>query len=427
VTPLRALARCAPPLLVALVAGCAAEREVATVRVERRDFVHRVRAEGVLAPTRATTIAVPTQVRRAARIAWRADDGVRVEEGDVVVRFDPLEMERELDKGRADLAQSRLQESKAGAQSDDRSRGVERERAVAELELDVAERYLKTDDSVFSRHEIIESQIDGDLAATRKQQATELAGIHQQLSRTETELAAIERRRAEQRIAQAREALAGLEVRAPHGGLLTWSRDWRGELPEVGQQVWGGQPLAEIPSLERMKAEVYVLEADAGGLAPGLPAVVRVEAHPERAIAATVARVDAVAKSPYRGTPMQYFGVELELDEDAAGQAAGLRPGQRVTATLVLERREGALVIPRQALMTDRDEPYVWVRDGGGFVVREIETGAQSAALVVVDGGLEEGEVVALEPPNATEDEATPRDAGTEAAAEPATIATGAL
>ncbi|HVS15548.1 MAG TPA: HlyD family efflux transporter periplasmic adaptor subunit [Thermoanaerobaculia bacterium] len=400
-------ARRALLLLAPIAAGCVAERDVATLRVERQAFVHRVRAEGVLVPTRATTIAVPTQVRHAARIAWRAEDGVRVEAGDVVVRFDPLEMERELEKGRADLAQSRLEGSKTDAAGDDRSRTVARERAVAELELDVAERYLKTDDSVYSRHEIIESQIDGDLAATRRAQATELEGIHQELSQTESDLLTIAKRRAEQRIEQASQALDGLEVRAPHAGLLTWNRDWSGELPEVGQQVWGGQPLAEIPSLERMKAEVYVLEADAGGLAPGLSAVLRVEAHPERAFDATVARVDAVAKSPYRGTPIQYFGVELELDAPV-DQTADLRPGQRVTATLVIERRDEALVVPRQALMTDRETPYVWVRERGGFVAREVVTGPQSAALVVIDRGLDAGEVVTLEPPNAPAEKAKP-------------------
>jgi RND family efflux transporter MFP subunit len=405
--------------LVVAAGACAAEREVATYRVERQSFVHRVRAEGHLSPTQATTISVPTQVRQAVRIAWRAEDGAALSAGDVVVRFDPLEMERELEKGRADLEQSQLKGSKAEATSAERAHGVDRQRAEAELQLDVAERFEKTDDSIYSRHEIIESQIDTELAAQRKEQAAELAVIHQDLAQAETALLDIETRRANQRIEQARTGLDELEVRAPHSGLLTWSRDWRGEIPEVGQQVWAGQPLAQIPSLERMKADVFVLEADAGGLAPGQGATVRVEAHPETALRGSVTRVDAVAKAPYRGTPLQYFGVELELEPEAAADPR-LRPGQRVTATLRLEARDDALVIPRQALMTDRDDPYVWVKQGRRFVARAVTLGPLSAAQVVVEKGLEDGDVVALEP---VETEAEPgrepaEDAGREGGAE---------
>jgi len=390
-------------LLLATLA-CDRQPEVATHRVERQRFVHRVRAEGHLAPTQATTISVPTQVRQVVRVAWRAEDGAAVEAGDVVVRFDPLEMERELEKGQADLRQSRLKGTKAEATSAERTHGVTRQRAEAELQLGVAERFEKSDDSIYSRHEIIESQIDTGLAAQRKELAAELETIHRDLSEAEIALLDIETRRANQRIEQARVGLDELEVRAPHSGLLTWSRDWRGEIPQVGQQVWAGQQLAEIPSLERMKAEVFVLEADAGGLAAGQTALVRVEAHPETALPATVVRVDAVAKAPYRGTPLQFFGVELALADEVAGDPR-LRPGQRVTATLLIQDLDDALVIPRQALMTDRDDPYVWLREGGGFVARRVTLGPQAAAQLVVAEGLEPGDVIALEPaqPQATE------------------------
>ena len=410
------------PLVIALGA-CSPQRDVATYRVERQPFTHRVRAEGHLTPVQATSISVPSQVRQAVRIAWRAEDGVAVAAGDVVVRFDPLEMERELEQGRSELKQSQLEGTKAEAASAERVHGVTRDRAVAELELDVAERFEKTDDSIYSRHEIIESQIDGDLAAQRKEQAAALETIHRELSQAEVALLDIKARRANQRIDQAMTGLEELEVRAPHGGLLTWSRDWRGEIPQVGQQVWGGQQLAQIPSLERMKAEVFVLAADAGGLVAGQRALVRVEAHPETVLPASVARVDAVAKAPQRGSPLQFFGVELALEGDAAADGR-LRPGQRVTATLLIADLDDALVIPRQAMMTDRDDPYVWLRQGGDFVERALRLGPQSAARAVVESGLEAGDVIALEPlrPEAPADPG-PADGGADSGP---TTATGA-
>jgi biotin carboxyl carrier protein len=411
-------------VLAALVAACAPPPEAATVRVSRRDFVHRVRAEGTLVAERATSVVVPPEVQLPARIAWLAEDGIEVEAGQPIVRFDDFEMSRRLEQGRADFESSRLKITKAKAEGESQLLAIEGDRQLAELELDVAERFQMTDEEVFSRFEILESAIDGELAAERKERAEELAGIHADLAATERDLLEIEQGRAGQRIDEARAGLRALDVRAPHAGFLTWNRDWRGEQVQVGQQVWRGQPLAQIPEIDRMKAEVAVLEADAGGLEVGGRATLRIEAHPEEVFAATVRRVDTVARPRQRGSPIQYFGVELELERT---DPARMRPGQRVVATLVLAERRDVLVLPRQAVVlpgarrengrpavrTGGDgsgregEPSrgkVWVREGRELVEREVELGLRSAALVVIESGLEEGEVVALEPPHSPED-----------------------
>ena len=41
--------------------------------------------------------------------------------------------------------------------------------------------------------------------------------------------------------------------------------------------MWRGQPIGEIPDLKSMKAEVFVLEADAAGLAVGEKATLSLE------------------------------------------------------------------------------------------------------------------------------------------------------
>ncbi len=60
-------------------------------------------------------------------------------------------------------------------------------------------------------------------------------------------------------------------------------------------------------------AEVYVLEADAGGLTPGRQAQVTVESAPGVTWPAKIARVDSLAKPRIQGSPVQYFAVTLAL------------------------------------------------------------------------------------------------------------------
>ena len=97
-----------------------------------------------------------------------------------------------------------------------------------------------------------------------------------------------------------------MALTAPHDGLVVFVHDWRGDTPRVGETLWASEKIAEIPRLDTMEAEVFVLEADAGGLVVGQPATVLVEGRPDAPIKATAARVDAVAKTHYRGSPVPY-------------------------------------------------------------------------------------------------------------------------
>ena len=120
---------------------------------------------------------------------------------------------------------------------------------------------------------------------------------------------------------------------------------------------------------------------------------------PEQPIEATVKRVEPVARRRFRGSPVQYFGVVLELGET---DPATMKPGQRVEATLFLEEREAVVVVPRQAIFVDDGEAAVWIRNGSAFEERAVELGPQSPSFAVVESGLEPGDVVALERPSQT-------------------------
>lgn len=386
-------------LSFALLVGCATKSDVATYVVERRDLVHRVTAEGNLKAKTVTAVSVPSVARHGVRIAWMAPDGSRVHEGEVVARFDAAKMLRALDESSADHETGSHKIEKSRVESTNKVSRIQMNREVAGLELDAAKRYKKDDDELYTRVEIIESEIDGDLAADRKAHATAMLDVQKELKDTELDLLRIEQRKAQIKIDQANEGLAALDIRSPSEGLLSWVRDWRGELPQVGQQVWPGQPLGEIPALAEMKAEVFLLEADAGGLDVGQPATLVVEAHPDRPFEAKVARVDPVAKPRFRGSPVQYFGVELELEKS---DPSIMKPGQRVTATVYLHSYQDVLVIPRQALMTDDDGPFVYVEEGGSFVERRVELEVQSTAFAVIMEGLDQGDRIALEPPDRT-------------------------
>ncbi len=298
--------------------------DVPTLRIEKTEFVRRVPAQGDLQAVRATPISVPAGVPGPFRIGWLAPDGSLVRKGDVVIRFDPSVLEKRLVDAEDDLRGARLQMDKEQLTGLSEVRKLEKDAAMARVELENARQFQKKDAGIFSRSEIIESDIDQQLAIERQKHAEGSQHTHQRLTGTELDLLRIKVRQADAKIQQARAGLQALAVTAPHDGVLILKRNWRGETTRVGDSVWNGQPLAEIPDLSTMQAEVYVLEADAGGLKTGKTATVAVESAPGVTYPARIQRVDALAKPRIPGSPVQYFGVTLELAKHrSAGDEAG--------------------------------------------------------------------------------------------------------
>jgi hypothetical protein len=200
--------------------------------------------------------------------------------------------------------------------------------------------------------------------------------------------------------------LQKLEVKAPHDGIFVLKAVW-GRKPEVGQMVWGGNAVAEIPKLEKMEAQVYVLEADAGGLEAGLSATLVLEAQPDVVYEATVSQVAALAQRRSHRSPIQYFSVTLELERT---DPIVMKPGHRVAAVLTLDERQDVLAVPRQSVFEEDGKKVVYVRRGSDFEPVEVELGPSALGRLVIEKGLAEGEDIALRDPTRPIDD--PGDAG---------------
>ena len=365
-------------------------------------FRVRVTAEGNLSAVTSTPLTAPMKPQMPFTLSWLVEEGAVVAEGEVVARFDASQLEKDREDG---LSDQRISDHRIGSAETSREVNegkLERDADVAERELDVAQEFQSSDHELYSKIEIIESQIDTELARTRSEHARESRSIQSELSQAEIDLLAIERRKADIKVEQAAEGLAALEVRAPHGGIVMLERDWRGNPVRVGDTVWPGRPLARIPDLTEMQAEVYVLEADAGDLEAGQQATVWLEAHPGEPHAASVEKIDPMAGRRNRRVPVQYFRTVLALEET---DTEVMKPGARVRAEITIADLDEAITVPRQAVcaVDGASVVYRWTRRG--FEPVEVELGPAALGRVVIASGLEPGDRIALRDPTASEED----------------------
>ena len=383
-------------VLLAVLGGCSRVRSsTPMVEVKKAPFTRQVTAEGYLRAVKSTPLSAPTGGRGGQKIAWMVRDGSKVAKGDVVLRFDPTELEKKLQDGQADRAAADAKIAKetvtAGAAVRDRNRTAE----MSSAELEKQKQFASKDTLIFSRNQIAESAIDEGLSIAKVDHANATKTIESSLSASKVDLIAVEKRKAELQVKLAEKGLASIELRAPHDGIIVFEQDWRGNLPHVGDTVWPGQTVASLPLLDEMEAEVFVLEADASGLAVGNPASVTLESHPEPPFDGKVARIDSLAKPRVREVPIQYFGATIGL---STTDRERMKPGERVHALLTLEAKE-ALTVPRQAVFEREGNTVVYRAQNGKLEPVVVKLGASTPGSVVIEDGLKDGDRIATEAP----------------------------
>ena len=372
---------------------------VPSLTVRPVTFVRRVGADGTLRAVTATPITAPMAEFGVMKLAWLAPEGAHVAAGDIVARLDPTaaakalrEAQAELDTGEAELRVERIKATQTIAEAD-------AEVAITTEELVQQKKFQATDPVIFSRNQILEADLDANIAVAHQNAAKLAARIDRSVTRATVEIQQLDRDQRALARDRAKTALADMDVHAPHAGILVLHRGYDGELPRLGAEVSPNQELANLPDVSVMEAEVLVLELDGDGLAVGQPVDVTLASRPGSLVRGTIRVVDKVAKPRTPGVPIQYFSVVVQLpvtDRDA------MKPAARVHANIVLADKT-AIVVPRQAVVERGGRTIVYRRDlVRGFAPVAVTLGAATSGRVVIASGLVEGDVIALRDPTET-------------------------
>lgn len=369
--------------------------DVPTTPITLEPFRRVAEANGYLKPVDTTTITSPRGQRRPRIIAWMADDGAKVAAGDVLLRFDDADEKLKVksnlsDRAKADRSLEKERVSATSKQTDrDLTAGVTKEELARTRELGIKDRRF------FSRNEVIESQLDEKLYDNRLSHAAEAKVMEQKVSSRQLEVLGVERKKAIEQGEEAKKALDSLEVRATTAGTFVVERNGE-RIIRKGDMVWPGMRIAELATSLRMEAEVFVLEADAGGLAIGKEAELIVESQPNITYKAKVASVEPFPKPLHPDVPTQYFTARITSDEIPPG----LKPGQSVRVRVFLENRDKALVVPRQAVFERNGENVLFKEVGKNKFERiPVKLGPGTVGRLVIEEGPPVGTRVALRDP----------------------------
>lgn len=428
----KALARFRWPLAVAALALLlfamgrmrAVEVDMASVTRGRIEEVITEEARTQLHTERVVTAELPGTVRRV-----ELEEGDRVEAGQVITTIEDTELKLYLDVLRADLkeVQARLagadvplpKQSEIDAAEQD-ARRTDHEQQAVRQELAGAEAQLQFADSDHRRMKDLfdsgsatdrqDQQARRDLAAARATHAglanrlaaaeagAQVAGLRKQVlldSLGDTaylhDVYAAQIGQSQKNIELLTYELGKTAVRSPISGVILEKH------VDSDQFVQPGAGLVRVGDMDTIEIRADILSDDVGRVQVGQEVLLL-----GRAVADPAARGRVEKVYPSGFTKISSLGVRQQRVAVLVGfdnRPLGLKPGYELDVQIVVDARDDAVLVPRDAVFAGREGMAVFAVEGRRARRRPVELGLRGEDAYEVLGGLEPGDVVVRRPP----------------------------
>lgn len=202
------------------------------------------------------------------------------------------------------------------------------------------------------------------------------------------------------------EQLDKCKIYAPQSGMVAYAmengRRGSSSVIEEGAFVRQRQQILTIPDLSSMQVNTAVHESVLDKVQKGLKATVRVDAFPELRLTGTV---DTVAVLPDQGgwlsSDTKVYKTIVTIDDETVQ----LKPGMTAVVEIDIETLYDVLSVPIQAIVQRGRMNWCYVKVDGKIQRRDVKLGETNDKFVEVKDGLQEGDIVVLNPMSLVEED----------------------
>jgi len=261
------------------------------------------------------------------KITFMAPEGRFIKKGKRLIGFDASQIEQKLKDKQNELktAQKKLRNNRL--KNDAKSEAFKLSLAEAKMNLEKAERKWQQSkglESIIETKKLaLEQQIAVDEVLKFERTIKKNAEIN--LAKVGTGESNVARLKNE--VKQYQDSIKRMMVKSPKSGIVVYKTDRRGEKHSVGDTVWMGRQLIELPSLDQMMIKAEILEADAGRIAVGQEVDIVVDAASDRVFKGRIKSLGSVFRRKSKDQPNIIFDAQISINK---ADPEIMRPGMAV-------------------------------------------------------------------------------------------------
>lgn len=352
--------------------------------VTRGDLHDVVLLTGKLSAVNSQTLKTPpTSVGRLS-IRYLADDGARVKKGDVVLQFDTADLASRVEERKLEAleAENRLIREKSN------NRAMEADKAFAVVDTDIVLQKgaisAEVPANILPEREYQERQLLVERTSVQLAKVKDALTAHQKGSSLAMDIEHIALEKTKREIAAAERELASLSLTAPSDGILiVMDHPWEARKFIVGDSIWPGFPIVELPDLSVMEVKARLSDVDDGRIVKGMSGECVLDAFADRSFPCRVEELSPVAQSETRESMRRGFAVKLSLEST---DAEHMRPGMSVKVQVQARTARDVLRAPLAGLDVAGGRAYL---QGGGEA--EVTIDWCNRQMCIIEDGLSEG------------------------------------
>jgi HlyD family secretion protein len=370
--------------------------ELPVAAARKGEFVAIIRCRGDVKAGRSVPIYAPVVPNLT--IAWMAPDGEELQEGQPLIRFDSSSAQQQLIQKEAALAQALATLDQAIGEA--RTTAEHDQSDLEDAKYNVEKARLATAGNEFvGRIQAEQAKIDLGLAEQKLRVQEANGALHAASDRSKIASLTRQRDQAQADVDLTKSRIAQMEIRAPLTGFVVFVSNYnQGPVNakpfKVGDNVFSGMNLAEMPDMSSLVMDAKAEEIDRGRIAAGNDVRVHIDALPELTIDGKLTSISPLTELGVEWPPTRSFRAYAAL-EHPDGR---LRPGMNGGMDIIINRIPDAISIPAKAVFTRAGKPIVYLADHGLYTPSGIQVLSRNPDEVAVSG-ISEGTLVALADP----------------------------
>jgi len=332
----------------------------------------------------------------AMKIVDLTQDGKSVKKGDFIVQLDAnqvmegmREVRQSLEKEEADLKNAKID---SAVNLTEKREGIKN--ALLDLEYNKIDlEQSKYESEAYQRKaQMTYQKAENEIEKKRRDYLLEQNKLKMQVRRSEERVD-----RSNKRLQKFQQAMQSTRIMAPEDGIVIFGKSWEGKKFSKDDNVYTydfAPAIATLPDMSSVVSEIYVKEIDISKIKVSDSVRVTFDALEGTTIMGSIIDIARMGED-HKDFDMKVFKVIIHLDHSDEG----LKPAMTSNNDIVLANADNVISVPLNAVINEGGTKYVYLKTHGEIKKQEIQAGIENDESVLVVEGLNEGDLVLLEPP----------------------------